>query len=221
MAKTHLKQVDNGTPTRPPERVVLAAAIENHNALKTALDENLISQKRAEAARWEAHRKVDVATKDVEVAKITDAEAIGQGGKAGATKAARTALQDAEDELEAAKSARTLLEQQLTATDGVQNRFATADLRLKAAIADVIRAAPEVARLLERYEAARHAFHNLHGMLFPLFGANVLPREYEPTINNIDIREVVHKHLAPSPIAANVQAWIEQLRTNADAELAE
>lgn len=211
-----LVQVDSGTPARTPERVALAAAIQAYAELKQALDENRMSQKRAEDAKFNAIRAVDAANKAIEEAKIADAESVATGTAGGAVKAARTALQDAEDNYESAKVAEKLLSDR---SGDVSNSIE--DMRLKRAVADVIRTSPEIASLLQRYQSARAEFHNIHGVLGVLFSAKVLPRELEVAVQNIDIREVVHRGLPDSPIAASVQAWIEKLKSDADAELAE
>jgi hypothetical protein len=83
----------------------------------------------------------------------------------------------------------------------------------------VLRNAPEVAALIQRYETARREFHDLHGVLPVLSAAGALPGDLNVAVQNIDIREVVHKDLAPSETAARVGQWIVALRQNADAVL--
>jgi hypothetical protein len=216
MAKTHrIVQVTDDTQTRSP-RAVLARVIEQHNALKAVLDENLVSQKRAEEARWEAHRKVDAATKDVEVAKITDAESIAQGNKTSAVTRARTALQEAEDDLEAARAA-TKLRAHLP--NGLT------DMQVKKAVSAVVYSDPAVHKLCEDFRTAQLRFHEMREAVASL--GNILPDvsnaagwEQSGLPKHIRLWASFNwEHLPPSPLAAKVQAWITALHTNADAEL--
>jgi hypothetical protein len=211
MGKPTLVRRPDDAQARSPEREALAAAIANHEALKAAVAENLVSQRRAEAAKFTAIRANDAANKGVEIAKAADAESIAAGTAVGAVKTARHALQDADDTLEAARSAEILLTDQHA---DLTNRLSIADLHLKDAVAVVVR--NQVAAFIERYEEARHKFHDLHGVLGVLFTANALPRELNVAVQNVDINQVVHRDLPPSPLAAKVRDWIERLRTDPD-----
>jgi hypothetical protein len=203
-------------PPRDPLRQSLADAIEYHTALSAALEENLAAQKRAQDIFWVAVSALTAATEAVEEAKGADAEAVGAGKPAGAVKAARAALTDAQDHRDAAKSAQTMLADQRKA---LEQRLSVSESRLDRAVSAVVCAAPEVHSLLARYETARREYHALHGVLGILASARALPREFEVAVQNIDIREVIHRGLPPSEIAAQVQKWIEALRIDADAVL--
>jgi hypothetical protein len=206
----------NDAPPRDLLRQSLAAAIANHAALIEALADNKASQQRAEEARFTAITAVDKATEALEEAKISDAHALAHGDPGSAVKTARLTFQDAEDVVEAARSARTLLTDQLA---DLTNRLSISDMRVNDAVAAVVRNAPEVHDLITRYETARREFHDIHGVLGVLFAANVLPRELNVAVQNIDINQVIHQDLPPSATAAQVRQWITALRTDAEATL--
>jgi hypothetical protein len=203
-------------PSRSAERVALAQAIESAAALKAALDENKADKSRVEEARHNAFTATEKATEALERAKTADAEAIAEGRTTGALKAARVALTDAEDAYESCKTAEKVVADRRKDLD---MRAGLADGKVKAAVTAVLQGSPEVARLLERYRAARQEFHDVQGMLPALFAANVLPRELEVAISSYNISEVIHKDLPPSPLEAKVQAWITALHQSADAVL--
>ena len=210
---------------RSPERETLAQAIQNHAALVAALAENATNAKRTEASRWEAHRKVDAAAKAVEEAKTDDAEAIAKGRAIGAAKAARAALTDCEDNLDAAKAAETMLAEQRT---DLTTRLGIADSRVKAAIAAVVNSVPEVRELIEKFQSAQLAYHEMREAMQALsavlphptnaeaWAASGLPRAAR-FWDNIDWQ----RELSPSKVAARVKAWIESLATDPTARLNE
>jgi hypothetical protein len=221
MAKTHrIMQVDDDIPSRSPERIALAAAIEQHSAVKAALNENLVSQRRAEEAKFAAIRAVDEATKNLEIAKITDAESIAQGSKTSAVTRARTALQEAEDDLEAARAASTMLtEQQSALKNGLS------DMRLRQAIVAAVCIDPAIRTLCEDFRAAQLRFHEMREAVVSL--GNILPDvsnaagwEQSGLPKHMRLWASFNwEHLPPSPIAEKVKLWIERLRTDADVEL--
>jgi hypothetical protein len=79
MGKPTLVRRPDDPQARSPEREALAAAIASHEALKAAVAENLVSQRRAEDAKFTAIRAHDAANKGVEIAKAADAESIAAG----------------------------------------------------------------------------------------------------------------------------------------------
>jgi hypothetical protein len=206
---------NKSAPARSPEREALSAAIAHHVALKATLDEVVANSKRAEGAKFTAIRAVDAANKALSIAHVADAEAVAEGRAGGAVKKARRQLQDAEDAYESCKAAQALTAEQHA---DLSSRLNISRMTLGDAVAAVVR--NEVTALIERYETARREFHDLHGVLGELFTANALPRELNVAVQNIDINQVVHKDLPPSPIAVKVKTWIERLRDDADAMLA-
>jgi chromosome segregation ATPase len=207
-----LVQVDDDV--RSPEREALAAAIANHAQLRAALDENVISQRRADTARWAATSAVDAANAALEEAKAADADSIAQGRTTGTTKLARANLTDAEDHLAACESAVAMLKEQ--AAD-LTNRLDVADSRVNSAVTKVLRASPEVPALIEQFKAANALATDLRETMEMLlsaraFGDDLRARNWDGPEWRTDI---------PQPTAARVKTWIAQLRTDADAKLVE
>jgi hypothetical protein len=154
---------------------------------------------------------------------IADAEALSEGRAIGAAKAARAALTDSEDNLDAAKAAETMLADQWK---DLTTRLGIADSRVKEAASAVVHAAPELRQLIERFRAAQLALHEtLEAMkvlmsLFPHVSNNNWWKQsglptYARFWDNIDWEE----GLPPSPIAAQVRRFIEALKQDADAQI--
>jgi chromosome segregation ATPase len=221
MPKVHLVQPE--APPRDDRRQALAVAIEHSAALRAALDENLISQRRAEEAFWPARSAVDAAVKTVEQATVSDAESLAAGKPTRAVKAARNSLTDAEDELAAARSAQAILADQQT---DLSNRLGIADSRVKEAVSAVVHNAPELRRLTEQFRAAQVALHDALGAmsaLMPHFPAASNSGWWEtsglPSYARFWDAVNWEKDLPPSATAARVKDWIERLRADADAVL--
>jgi len=226
MAKTQrigLVQVDADAPTRSPEREALAIAIENHTALKQSIAENVVNARNTEEVRWASHRAFDLATKALETAAEGDAHALAQGQPGGAVKAARMQVQDAADTLDAAKAAEKMLVEQKAE---LQQRLGISASSVNQAIEAVVNNAPEVRALIERFSATQLAYHDAHEGMRALatvlpsptngaaWAATGLPREAR-FWDNVAWEQA----LPPSPTAARVKVWLEQLRSNANAVL--
>jgi hypothetical protein len=214
----------NDTPApRNPVREALAAVIQSHAALTTALAENQALQQRAEDAWFTANRRADAATQAVEDAKQVDAEAIAEGRAIGAAKAARAALTDAEDQRDATKSARTMLTDQ--ATD-LSNRLSISSSRVNEAVAAVVRSDPATGELIDQFRAAQiklHETREVMAVLMPLFPHASNNAAWEGSAWPVHARfwDSIdwERKLPPSQIAARVQEWLGRLRTDADAVL--
>jgi hypothetical protein len=218
-------KANNARVPRDPAREALAAEISNHSALVEALGDNREATQRAEEARWEAYRKVDAAAKELEIGKISDAEAVAAGKPTGAVKTARIALQDAEDQLQSCKDARVLFEQQ---NRDMTQRVSIADSNVTAAVSKVVYSDPVTRELCEQFDAARQRFQELYGAMSVLglpdvrndqaWVATGLPAHAR--FWNSD-PAYLFQDLPPSATAARVKAWVERLRTDAYAVLDE
>jgi hypothetical protein len=214
--------VDTSAP-RDPLREALAQAIQNYAALKQALASTAASAQRAEDARFDASKAFDAANKALEEAKVADSEAIAAGTPIGAVKTARASLQEAEDQLEAARGAIKILAEQHT---DLTNRLSIAESRVHTALAAVVCADPATRNLIERFRAAQLALHETREVmrvLMPLFphASNTAAWEQSGLPTHIRFWDSSNweRDLSSSQIAARVQEWLVRLRTDPSAVL--
>ena len=166
MSKPAMRLVDAAvSPPRTPERAELAAAQERHADAVRQLAANESAQQTTTEAIYAARDTVKAATAAIEEAKANAAThltavAMGNAGPAPTSvKAARVALQDAEDALEAALAARAELEQQ---HKDAEHEIEYAGMALGNAVANVVRDAPELRKLAADHAAADRHYHDLH-----------------------------------------------------------
>jgi hypothetical protein len=161
MAAVHrLKQQAAATeaPGLSPERIALGVRIEASKAASAAVLAAASAYQIAEAATSEAHRTVEAAEAAVEQAKVDAGTYLAAvaGGTAGARpttiREARAALQDAQDGLDAALSARNLLRSQMTPGNGAPE-MALMRLRDAAVAVLTVEAATSAAALVAEVEA--------------------------------------------------------------------
>jgi hypothetical protein len=219
MRRTALKKTTDSPPAaRDPTRAKLAQAIDRHAEIVAAVSENAASQHRADRSKWEALAAVRKAEGAIEEAKLIDARAVAKGGPRGAVKAARIALQDAEDAAEAATTAVTV------AADGAKELESKRDLAkmaLDRALAEVVRDDPLIPKLFDEFREAKQRLIDIRDSLQELGRAmtplNPAPRQLQ-TLDDISWF-VHHEKGDASPVAEKLRGWIERLRTDPDAEI--
>jgi chromosome segregation ATPase len=152
MSKPAMRLVDATSPPRTPEREQLAEAITRHAEATDRLAAVQAARERTEQARRDAKEAIAKATAGIEQAKI-DAAAQLVGGAVGgvSVKAARAALQDCEDSLEAAVSAGSVL---AGSTEEAERELANAERGVDSAVEGVVKASAEIRALVARLKPA-------------------------------------------------------------------
>jgi hypothetical protein len=217
MSKPAMRLVDATSPPRTPERVELASAIARRNDANRELGD-------IEAALLRARNTVDAATiavaektKALETAKGANADylaraALGRSGDVPppSVQDARLALQDAQDQLDAARSTVALFENNRQVT---VDEVSYAERDVDRAVEAVVKASTEIRALVGRLKTA-------YAELVDVRNALQVMRERLPDdlkiIGSVDIPRI---NLDDLKLAATWKAAIEALRTDADAPL--
>jgi hypothetical protein len=208
-----LRPVPAEPPPRSPERITLAAAIERHAGLVRHLTANMAAQEALHEVINAARDRVEAAGAAVEQAKVDAAQhltasAMGTAGAAPVSvKAARTAAQDAQDDLDAALAARAALEKQ---RGPAENAVSLAEYTLNIAVRNVIRGDSTVVALVARFTALHRQFASLCAPLQYLDSANMLPE---------DLKAWRREPTMPGDSAAPWKAAVAALASDADAPL--
>jgi hypothetical protein len=218
-----LVQVDADEPARSPAAEALAVAINNHTAIKRALDDNVVNARNTEDAYWTVNHAVDAGKVALEEAKVADAESIATGKPATTSKAARLALQDLEDQLDATRRAKTMLTDQHA---DLSSRLSISSSRVNDAVAAVVRSDPATCELIDQLRPAQIKLHEMREVMA------VLMPHFPPPSNNaawegsawpthVRFWDSVNweEKLPPSATAARVAQWITALANDADAVL--
>jgi hypothetical protein len=183
---THEVELPSAAPmppsSRSPARVALAAAIKGYEAAKRAVKANEAGQAAAFQIVLQARSAVKDALAAVDEAKKSAAQhaADAMRGKTRTVppsiKIARQDAQDAQDNLEAAESARATL---IAENAEVTRTLAGAEWKLRSAIEGVFKESGEATELLEKYTAAFRAFVDLRRAVEFLWGKDLLPQRSE------------------------------------------
>jgi hypothetical protein len=209
-------------PPRSPERVVLAAAIEKHSSAVRELDATNQAYRQVRAQIYHdddaAEVLVEKARAAVETAKENAVTRLtntipGAGDDASlSVEAARTALREAEDKLQALLEAKPILASRL---EVCERNAARAKREVDEAIRHVVRSeSASVRNLLVKYESVKVEFERLRLDLFWFWRQNMMPdkpREW----GCIEPLQIDAGSAGPAP-------WrdaLEQLAINADAPL--
>ena len=216
MSKPAMRLVGDAPP-RTPERVELASAIAKRNDANRELGD-------IEAALLTTRNTVDVATiavaektKALETAKGANADylaraALGRSGDAPphSVQAARTALQEAQDKLDAACSTVALFENNRQVTIG---EVSYAERGVDRAVEAVVKASTEIRALVSRLMTS-------YAELVDVRNALQVMRERLPDdlkiIGSVDIPRI---NLDDLKLAATWKAAVAALASDADAEL--
>jgi hypothetical protein len=220
-----MRLVDATSPPRSPEREALAAAQLRHSATVDRLAAIQAARKRTDNARRDAKEAIAKATAGVEQAKIDAASALVGGVPAAITvKAARAALTDCEDALEASEAGSALVGHEKEATDELEYARTALDDRLR----DVVQTEANVAQLLAEAKVAQTDLINKRVRLRFLFNENLIGEQDAAELrsfllfeNNLPVGrgQLEHGNFDSHPAAATWKEAIAALRTDADAAL--
>jgi hypothetical protein len=218
-------------PERTPARAELAAAQKRHADAVRQLAANKTAQELTEQTRRDARDAIETATAAVEQAKVNagqhlTAVAMGNAGPAPTSvKAARAALADVEDALEAAQAAGVaLVEQEKDAEHELEYARTALDDRLR----DVVRSEAPVGKLLAEAKVAQADLIAKRVRLRFLFNADLVAEDvvaemrkfllFENTLP-VGRGQLEHGNFDKHPAADSYKRAIEALRTDADAPL--
>ena len=213
MSVTNLKTVSS----RSPERDALAASIERHREITEQLAGIRKARRETEGRLYgegSAAAKVEAAAKAVEKAKTSATQhainvALGKGTVPPiSAKAARLALEEANDELEIVKSTSSALEAREREADGDLQR---AKRDVGEAVRQVVKASPAVAEIFFEYKAVKRRGAALLAMrVFIAENLNAAPDDLEDAEDE------------PADVAARIASWeaaVAALRSDADAPI--
>ena len=226
MSKPAMRLVDATSPPRTPERESLAEAIARHAEATNRLAAVQAARERTEQARRDAKEAIAKATAGVEQAKIdAAAQLVGSAPGALSVKAARAALTDCEDALEAAIEAGGIL---VTTEKEAADEVEWAQTALKKCVGAVVKSEANVGQLLKEAEAAQAELINKRIVLRHLFNNDLVAEQEQPAVrtfmlfqNTLPVGrgQLEHGNFDKHPAADPYKRAIEALRTDADAPL--
>jgi chromosome segregation ATPase len=217
MSKPAMRLVDATSPPRTPEREQLAEAIAKRNDANRELGD-------IEAALLTVRNTVDVATiavaektKALETAKGANADylaraALGRSGNVlpPSVQDARLALQDAQDQLDAARSTVALFENNRQVT---VDEVSYAERDVDRAVEAVVKASTEIRALVGRLKAAYAELVDVRNALRAM--QSRLPDDLK-ILGSVDIPSI---HQDDLKLAATWRTAVAALVKDADAEL--
>jgi chromosome segregation ATPase len=169
--KPHLVKTTEAEPERSLERVALASAIAVHAAAITRLVAVQRARDSTDADCRSLQRAVEQAEQNIELAKTNAAQyltakALGKAGPAPQTvQEARAAIVQANDDLEAARSARDALDVEL---ETAGREVGQAKSSIEVAIREVIQGERPLHDLLERHDRLARELQDIRGALSTL-----------------------------------------------------